>query len=108
VKQAFKEPGIAQGVCHPSLNSYNVNYPVSLMASRSANGITLNGVKYMCLQASDQELLGRKGVSDLSRLYHFDDKMMEELRNYLCAAIGKGMCNREDCSSYLGSRGKIS
>ncbi|KAG7571240.1 hypothetical protein FFLO_00752 [Filobasidium floriforme] len=38
VKTAFNTPGEAQ-----------------------AHGITLAGIKYMCLQATDEELLGRKG-----------------------------------------------
>lgn len=28
-----------------------------------ANGITLNGFKFMCIQATPEEVIGRKGVS---------------------------------------------
>lgn len=31
----------------------------------AANGITLNGFKFMALQANDTEVIGRKGVSTL-------------------------------------------
>lgn len=32
-----------------------------------ANGITLNGFKFMALQANDTEVIGRKGVSATGR-----------------------------------------
>lgn len=31
-----------------------------------ANGITLNGFKFMCIQATPEEVIGRKGVSLLN------------------------------------------
>lgn len=34
-----------------------------------ANGITLNGFKFMCIQATPEEVIGRKGVSLCSTLH---------------------------------------
>lgn len=60
LRHFFSNPTVSEV---SSLSLFPLSQVTLLIRPLPANGITLNGFKFMCIQATPEEVIGRKGVS---------------------------------------------